>query len=373
MPTANKASCILVTGAGGFIGKNLISQLRNLGYSVIPYDKNHTLADLNHYCKTSDTVVHLAGVNRPENPKEFYDGNDDLTQRLCEYLAKHNNKAPIIFSSSIQAELDNDYGKSKKQAEDHIFAHAKSMHSKAYVFRFKNLYGKWSRPNYNSVVATWCYNVSRDLEIKVDNENAEVELCYIDDVVDAIISKLDAKDETGLYSVEQTDTVTLGKLRDILLGFRANRTDFHYPSQATPLHRNLWATYLNYLDTSHFSYELATRSDDRGSFTEILKDTVNGQVSVNISKPGIIKGQHWHASKSEKFLVVHGNGVIRFRDVFGTEIIEYPISAQKLEVVDIPTGYIHNVENLGNDDMVTLMWANEIFDPLRPDTYPEEV
>lgn len=369
----NTARKVLVTGANGFLGKNLVSQLKIKNYEVLTFDKDDSVNSLEKYCKQSDVVIHLAGSNRPIDTKEYYEVNAELTGTICKLLEKYNNTAPIIFSSSIQAELDNDYGKSKKQAEDSILNHSKSVGSKAYIFRFKNLYGKWSRPNYNSVVATWCHNVSRNLNIKIDDEKKSIELCYVDDAVDAIISKIDSSDETGIYSVEQTDTIHLGELRDMLLSFRDTRENFLYPNQTTRLYRNLWATYLSYFEKNDFSYDLVTKSDSRGSFTEILKDPVNGQISVNISKPGITKGQHWHSTKNEKFLVVHGTGVIRFRDVFESNIIEYKVSSDKLEVVDIPIGYTHNIENLGHNDMVTLMWASELFDPLKPDTNPENV
>lgn len=371
--SSNQRPKILVTGANGFLGKNLISQLKIRQYDILSFDKKDDLSTLETYCKQADAVVHLAGVNRPPHAKDFYDTNTALTSQLCKMLEKHGNPAPIIFSSSIQAELDNDYGKSKKNAEDIILKHSETVKGRAFIFRFKNLYGKWSRPNYNSVVATWCHNISRGLEIKVDDEAKTIDLCYVDDAVDAIISKLDSKETPGIYTVDHTDTITLGDLRKILTSYRDTRTNFSYPNQSTRLNRNLWATYLSYLDRENFSYALNTRVDNRGSFTEILKDSVNGQISVNISKPGITKGQHWHSTKNEKFLVVHGKGVIRFRDVFESDVIEYKVSSDRLEVVDIPVGYTHNIENLGAEDMVTLMWANELYDPKRPDTNPEDV
>lgn len=365
---------ILITGAGGFVGKNLVSVLRiNESHKLYLFDKENTKNDLDTFTKDCDFVVHLAGVNRPENPQEFYDGNTGLTSELCAALKKNKNTCPILISSSIQAEKDNDYGKSKKQAEELLLEFGKKTGNKVYIYRFKNLYGKWSRPNYNSVVATWCYNIARGLEVTVNDPAASLELCYIDDVVEAIIDRIHNPADSGYFEVETTDTTTLGELRQVLESFRDSRQDYHYPDQSTRLRKNLYATYLNYLPTDKFSYPLDTHSDHRGSFTEILKDNVNGQVSVNISKPGVTKGQHWHSTKNEKFLVVMGTGVIRFRDIFSKEIIEYPVSGEKLEVVDVPTGYTHSIVNTGDSDLVTIIWANELFDREKPDTNYQDV
>lgn len=365
---------LLITGANGFVGKNLISILRTIDdYQISTFDTDNTYEDLDRYCQDCDFVVHLAGVNRPKSTDEFYSGNADLTSRLCELLQSHNNKSPVILSSSIQALNDNDYGKSKKLAEDVVLDHGKKNGSKAYVFRFKNLYGKWARPNYNSVVATWCYNIANNLDINVDNIDAEIEFCYIDDVVKAIIAKMGGKSKSGYYEVEPTDKVALGYLRDLILSFRESRTNKFYPNVQSRFSKNLYATYLSYLNEKDFSYLLAQKNDERGSFTEFLKSSNLGQISVNVSKPGIKKGQHWHSTKNEKFLVVSGSGIIRFRDIFSDKVIEYSVSSDKLEVVDIPTGYTHNIENMGSGDMVTIMWASDSFDPENPDTYFKEV
>jgi len=366
-------SKILVTGANGFVGKNVISVLKTLNHEISTFDKENSLDDLAKLCKNCEFVIHLAGVNRPENTADFYTGNFDLTNELCKLLESNKNPSPIILSSSIQAALDNDYGKSKKQAEDRLIKHSKKNSSPVYIFRFRNLYGKWSRPNYNSVIATWCYNISHGLDIIIDDSSKKIDLCYIDDVVSAIILKLDGKAKTDFYEVTPTDMVSLGEIRDLLVSFKDSRIDFSYPQQTSRFAKNLYATYISYFDTKNFSYPLLTKSDDRGSFTEILKSQTEGQVSVNISKPGITKGQHWHSTKNEKFLVVHGQGVIRFRNVFNKEIVEYKVSGDRLEVVDIPTGYTHNIENLGKDDMVTIIWASELLNPDKPDTNYEEV
>lgn len=365
---------ILVTGSGGFVGKNLISILNARdGFEVVKYSKRNSLKDLEDLIRTCDFIVHLAGVNRPVDASEFYESNFHLTNQICDLLEKNNLKTPILLSSSIQAERDNDYGKSKLQAEERVMQYAKDSNAKAYIYRFKNLYGKWSKPNYNSVVATWCYNIARDIEITVSDLSIELELCYIDDVIDAIIGMFDAVKPTGLYEVPATDRVTLGELESLIRSFKGSRTNFSYPDQTTRLARNLYATYLGYLPENQFSYPLKMNVDNRGSFSEFLKDKTNGQISVNISKPGVTKGQHWHQTKNEKFLVVHGQGTIQFRDVFSDKIIEYRVSDEKLEVVDIPTGYVHNIINTGHDTMVTVMWASELLDPSHPDTNYEEV
>lgn len=367
---------ILITGAHGFVGKNLIVTLQAMpNLSLQLFDREDTPETLDQFCQTCDFVFHLAGVNRPENPEEFYQGNASFTQVLCETLQKYNNKAPIVVSSSVHATMDNDYGKSKKAGEDILFEHGTKNDSIVYVYRLKNLFGKWSRPNYNSVVATWCYNIANNIDIEVNDPNVNLDLCYIDDVVtefiNAMMNHATVVDDYGF--VPTSHTVTLGQLSTLLHSFRDSRTDIHCIKTGDPLTNKLYATYLSYLPTDSFSYDLKMNVDDRGSFTEFLRFADNGQVSVNISKPNIVKGNHWHHTKNEKFLVVAGEGVIRFRNIFNEEIIEYHVSGSKLEVVDIPTGYTHNIENLGSSDLVTIMWANESFDPSKPDTYFLEV
>lgn len=364
---------VLVTGAEGFVGKNIRSVLATLNHQVVTFDRDNDPSELIRLAKDCEAVIHLAGVNRPANPEDFYSGNTDLTRHLCLALKANNNNCPVILSSSIQVANDNDYGKSKKGAEEALQNLSTTNGNKIYIFRFKNLYGKWSRPNYNSVVATWCYNVARGLENKIDNPDTTIELCYIDDVVDAIIGKLDGKEKTGYYEVKATDSIPLGELHSIILSFKQSRQTYSYPDQSTRLKKNLYATYLNYLPADSFSYFLKTNSDDRGSFTEILKSSTEGQVSVNVSKPGITKGQHWHSTKNEKFLVIAGEGVIQLRDYFSKEIIEYPVSGSELEVVDIPTGYVHNIINKGDSELITLIWASELFNSSKPDTNYQEV
>ena len=379
---------ILITGANGFVGKNLVSTLKNIKdgkdktrnidiEDIYSYDDDNTIDDLKKYTSDCDFVFHLAGINRPKDISEFYQGNATFTETLCSLLEEHDNKSPILISSSIQASRDNDYGKSKKEGEEYLLNHGKKMDSKVYIYRLANLFGKWCSPNYNSVTATWCYNVANEKDIQINDPNVELPLCYIDDVVNEFINALEGHPtacKEGIYEVYPVHYIKLGELADIIKSFKESRGTLNVPNMKEgSLEKKLYSTYLSYLPKDKFSYPLKMNTDQRGSFTEFLKTEEYGQVSVNVSKPGITKGQHWHHSKNEKFLVVSGKGLIQFRDIYSDEIIEYYVSGDKLEVIDIPTGYTHNIINIGESDMVTIMWANEKFDPKHPDTYYEEV
>lgn len=379
---------ILITGANGFVGKNLVSTLKNIKdgkdktrnidiEDIYSYDVDNTIEDLKKYTGDCDFVFHLAGINRPKDISEFYQGNATFTETLCSLLEEHDNKSPILISSSIQASKDNDYGKSKKEGEEYLLNHGKKMDSKVYIYRLANLFGKWCRPNYNSVTATWCYNVANGKDIQINDPNVELPLCYIDDVVNEFINALEGHPtacKEGIYEVHPVHHVKLGELANIIKSFKESRGTLNVPDMKEgSLEKKLYSTYLSYLPKDRFSYPLKMNTDQRGSFTEFIKTEEYGQVSVNVSKPGITKGQHWHHSKNEKFLVVSGKGLIQFRDIYSDEIIEYYVSGDKLEVIDIPTGYTHNIINIGESDMVTIMWANEKFDPEHPDTYYEEV
>lgn len=367
---------ILVTGAKGFIGKNLIAELRNRKYDdIFEYDRDTESFLLDGFCKEADFVFHLAGVNRPKEQSEFMEGNFGFTSDLLNSLKKNNNTCPVMISSSIQAELDNPYGESKKAGEELLFNYGKETGSKVLVYRFPNVFGKWCRPNYNSAVATFCHNVAHDLPIKVNDPNVVMNLVYLDDVVNELINALEGKEnKVDLFcEVPVVHTSTLGKIVDLIYSFKKSREDRSVPNMSDAFTKKLYSTYLSYLPEDQFSYDLKMNVDQRGSFTEFIKTPDRGQVSVNISKPGITKGNHWHHTKNEKFLVVSGLGVIRFRKIDSDEVLEYFVSGDKMEVVDIPTGYTHNIENLGDADMVTIMWANEPFDPQTPDTYYLEV
>ena len=370
---------ILITGAKGFVGKNLIAELRNQGYAdLLEFDIDTDKSLLDEFTRHCDFVFHLAGVNRPQNQEEFMSGNFGFTSELLENLRKYNNKAPVVISSSIQAELDNAYGQSKKAGEDLLFDYGIENNIPVFVYRLPNVFGKWCRPNYNSAVATFCNNIANNLPIQINDPSVIMRLVYIDDVVNSFIDKL-KKTPTDLTTkghfdqINPVHEITLGEIVDLLNAFKESRTTLQIPNLNDSFTKKLYSTYLSYLPTNGFSYLLKMNSDNRGSFTEFLKSPDRGQVSINISKPGITKGNHWHHTKNEKFLVVSGEGVIRFRKIDSDEVIEYFVSGEKLEVVDIPVGYTHNIENLGTTDMVTVMWVNEVFDPSKPDTYFEKV
>lgn len=379
---------ILVTGAKGFVGKNLVAALQNIKdgkdkTTALPADLEICVFDidtekslLDAFCADCDFVFNLAGVNRPQNEAEFAAGNFGFASELLDILKKHGNTCPVMLSSSTQAVLDNPYGKSKKAGEDLFFRYAEETGAKVLVYRFPNLFGKWCRPNYNSAVATFCHNIAHDLPITVNDRNHEMTLVYIDDLVQEMLSALLGKEtrDGAFCRVPTEHKITLGEIADLLYSFKESRETKQVPDMTDgSFSKKLYSTYLSYLPTDKFSYPLKMNIDDRGSFTEILRTQNNGQFSVNISKPGITKGQHWHHTKNEKFLVVSGRGVIRFRKIDSDEVLEYFVSGEKLEVVDIPVGYTHNIENLGDTDMVTFMWCNECFNPEKPDTYFLEV
>lgn len=367
---------ILITGAGGFIGKNLISTLHTYGYGDILYFDADTPAEkLDRFCAECEFVYHLAGVNRPKTQDEFMQGNFGFTDTLLRTLIKYRNNCPIMFASSTQAALPNLYGRSKKAGEELLFQYQRETGAKVYVFRFPNVFGKWSKPNYNSAVATFCYNISHDLPITLSDPDTVLHLAYIDDVAEALVALLDdeATMEGPYCVVPVAHTAKLGDLAERIRSFRKIREENELPDMSAPLTRKLYATYLSFLPTMEFAYPLPMREDDRGSFTEFLRSGSGGQISVSISKPGAVKGNHWHHTKTEKFLVVYGSGVIRFRNPDAEEVLEYHVSGKKLVVVDIPVGYAHSIENTGKSDMVTLMWASEGFDPEHPDTIATEV
>lgn len=367
---------VLVTGAKGFIGKNLIQELKHKDYiEIYECDIDTTQEELEEYTKKCEFVFHLAGVNRPENEEEFMKGNFGFTSKLLDLLELNNNKCPIMISSSIQAALDNPYGKSKKAGEDLIFEYGKRNNVKVLVYRFQNVFGKWCRPNYNSAIATFCHNIARNLSITVNDQEVIMNLIYIDDVVNELVNALEGKEnkKNNYCQVEPVYTIKLGKIVELLNSFKESRENLQLPDVKDEFSKKLYSTYLSYLPENEFSYSLKNNIDDRGSFTEMLKTLERGQISVNISKPGIVKGNHWHNTKNEKFIVVSGKGVIRFRKVDSDRVIEYHVSGEKIEVVDIPVGYTHNIENTGDTDLVTIMWANEVFDPEKPDTYFLEV
>lgn len=366
---------VLVTGANGFIGKNLVAKLKELkAYEVITIDKDNTKEELEKALLESKFIFHLAGINRPKDEKEFFEGNSGLTGEIVKILKKNNKNTPIAITSSIQADLDNAYGKSKKLAEEELLMYATETNAKVFIYRLPNVFGKWCRPNYNSAVATFCNNIARGKEVWISDPSIELTLVYIDDVVRCLISSMEDKTSlSGYVNVDIEHKATLGEIVELLNSFVESRKNLLVPNMEDEFIKKLYSTYLSYLPEDKFSYPLKMNIDNRGSFTEFLKTSDKGQVSINISKPGITKGNHYHHTKNEKFLVVSGEGTIQFRKIDSDHVIEYNVSGEKLEVIDIPVGYTHNIINTGTSDMVTVMWVNEIFNPEKPDTIFLEV
>ncbi|MDW8319480.1 MAG: NAD-dependent epimerase/dehydratase family protein [Anaerolineae bacterium] len=426
---------VLVTGANGFIGRNLTTWLERLSdVQLLPFDRAHSSADLVELAATADLVYHLAGVNRPPSVEEFRTGNVDLTVALCEALQRTGRPIPVVFASSIQAELDNPYGLSKREAEAVLADYAGRAGAAVAIFRLSNVFGKWCRPNYNSVVATFCYNIARGLPITISDPSREVRLVHVDDVVRAFlevlseveVQKLEVRSQqsaisdrklqaTGhrvpiaverspftvhrspttdhwspitdhqivsYYEARPIYTVTLGRLAELIRSFRESRQSLLAPDFNDPFVYKLYGTYLSYLPEDDFAYDLVQRTDPRGALAEFIKSPGFGQIFVSRTQPGITRGNHFHHVKAEKFLVLEGEAVIRFRPISGqksevrgqgSEIIEYRVSGRDFRVVDIPPGYTHSITNVGDTELVTLFWASEVFDPQRPDTWYEEV
>ena len=397
---------ILVTGAKGFVGKNLVAQLKNIKdgkarcygditiSAIYEYDIDSTTEELDAYCRDCNFVFNLAGVNRPQNQEEFMQGNFGFASTLLDTLNKYKNNCPVMISSSIQATLagrfgTSEYGKSKKAGEELMFKYSEETGAKVLVYRFPNLFGKWCRPNYNSAVATFCNNIANDLPIQVNDRSTELELLYIDDLVEEMIAALKNEEhhcefdgvetiltENGKYCAAPiTHKVTLGEIVDLLESFKSQPQTLIIPEiPYNSFAKKLYSTYLSYLPKDKVSFPLKMNIDDRGSFTELLKSLNVGQVSINISKPGITKGQHWHNTKWEFFIVVSGHGLIQERKIDSDEIIEFEVSGDKIEAIHMLPGYTHNIINLSEtENLVTVMWANEAFDTNRPDTYFEVV
>ena len=397
---------ILITGSGGFVGKNLTEALKNIHGGK---DRTHPAleigeifectratsgAELEAYCKSADFVFNLAGVNRPQNTSEFYEGNRDFGEKLLSALRKAGNRCPVMLSSSIQASLagryaGSDYGKSKLAGEELFFEYAEETGARALVYRFPNLFGKWCRPNYNSAVATFCNNIANDLPIRVNDPSAELELLYIDDLVSEMLLALEGRESRCNYDVltpvptdggkycyvPVTHKVTLGRIVELLESFAAQPKTLLMPEIPNgSFEKKLYSTYLSYLPESKVCFPLKMNADARGSFTELLKTAGCGQFSVNISKPGVTKGQHWHNSTGEFFIVVAGNALIRERKIGTDEVFEFRVCGEKIEAVHMLPGYTHDIINLSEtENLVTLMWANEIFDAAHPDTFFEAV
>jgi UDP-2-acetamido-2,6-beta-L-arabino-hexul-4-ose reductase len=367
---------ILVTGAQGFIGKNLCLALRRQkDYTIIEFNRNHSLDELSELAASADVVFHLAGVNRPKEEKEFAEGNAALTQHLCNALEIAGRRALLAYTSSTQAERDNPYGRSKKEAEDAILSYHERTHAPVCIYRFPNVFGKWSRPNYNTVVATFCHNISRGLAVQISDRSTPLRLAYVDDIVQEFQKLIiqPSQDATGFREFSPVYNITLGELHDLIISFRENREKSQLPDLSNPLVKYLYSTYISFYEPNSLAYPVELKTDERGWLFELIKSPNAGQIFVSRTRPGVTRGNHYHHTKIEKFCVIQGSGVIRFRHVLGNDIVEYPVNDQKIQVVDIPPGYTHSIENVGKEDMLTLFWANEIFDPQRPDTCFEPV
>lgn len=397
---------VLVTGSRGFIGQNLITWLQRLpDVQVLDFDQEHTLADLANRLAAADLIYHLAGVNRPQTVDEFRAGNVDLTAQMCDLLLQAGRATPIVLSSSIQADLDNPYGASKREAEQVLADYAARSGAPVAIFRLSNVFGKWCRPHYNSVVATFCHNIARDLPITISDPSREVPLVHVDDVAQAFLevgaefrvqksevrgqrsgagisnngahfSPLTIDNSSPLlayYEARPVYTVTLDRLAELIHSFRASRQTLLAPDFGDPFVHKLYGTFLSYLEPDDFAYDLTQRTDPRGSLAEFIKSPGFGQIFVSRTRPGVTRGNHFHHSKTEKFLVLEGEAIIRFRHIQSLEVIEYAVRGEDYRVLDIPTGYTHSIENVGQGELVTLFWASEVFDPGRPDTAWEEV
>ncbi|MBQ7038200.1 MAG: capsular polysaccharide biosynthesis protein CapF [Clostridia bacterium] len=396
---------ILVTGANGFVGKNLVETLKTIRdgknrtrpslsiEEIYCYDIDSTPEELDAYCKQADFVFNLAGVNRPQNTEEFMQGNFGFASTLLDTLKKYGNTCPVMLSSSIQAtcigRYDSEYGRSKKAGEDLFFAYGEETGAKVLVYRFPNLFGKWCRPNYNSAVATFCHNTAHDLPLTINDPSIQLELLYIDDLVEEMLDALEGVEHHCIFdgittvlcadgafcAAPTTHKVTLGEIVSLLESFKVQPQTLVMPEIAhDSFAKKLYSTYLSYLPKEKAAFPLNMNVDERGSFTELIKTAAHGQVSVNISKPGITKGQHWHHTKWEFFMVVSGKGLIQQRKIGSDEVLNFEVSGEKIEAVHMLPGYTHNIINLSDtDDLVTVMWANELFDPAHPDTFFEPV
>ena len=390
---------ILITGAKGFVGRNLCAALNEIKcgrdrredhvvcpdpaeLTVFEYGRDSTVEQLDTYCAAADFVFHLAGVNRPERPEQFMEGNAAFTSMLLDMLKKHGNTCPVMLAGSVQASLlgrfaGSAYGQSKKAAEELFFAYGRETGADVLVYRFPNLFGKWCCPNYNSAIATFCHNTARGMAIQVNDPAVEMDLVYIDDLVEEMICALRGqahRTADGYCAVPVHYETTLGHIAETICSFAELRQGLHVPQLDDPLTRKLYSTWLTYLPEERFCYDLKMNCDQRGSFTEIIRTADRGQISVNISRPGITKGNHWHHTKNEKFVVVSGHGLIQLRQLGTDKVVEFEVSGDRIQVVEMIPGWTHNIINLSDtEDLVTFMWANEPFDPMKPDTFFEKV
>jgi UDP-2-acetamido-2,6-beta-L-arabino-hexul-4-ose reductase len=370
---------VLITGSDGFLAKNLISQLKTIDkIELYLFSKDNSPDTLEAHLKEVDFIFHLAGVNRPKTKTEFITGNTNLTKSIVDMLTKYHKKTPLLFSSSIQADLDNEYGKSKKEAEKIIRDYSNRAGVNVFIYRLPNIFGKWARPNYNSVIATWCSNIANNKSIEIDDEDSKLTLVYIDDVVKSFIKKMFLKDsfrnkDYKFYDVKNIYLKTLEEIKNLLFSFRENRMSLVIPDVGSGFERALYATYLSYLPIDNFSYDLTGYDDRRGSFYEIIKTIDSGQFSVSTTAPGISRGNHYHHTKNEKFLVVKGEALIEYRNIITNEKVSYNVNSKKMKIVEMIPGYTHKITNVGKEEMILFLWANECYDEDNPDTFLLEV
>jgi UDP-2-acetamido-2,6-beta-L-arabino-hexul-4-ose reductase len=367
---------ILVTGSQGFIGQNLVQALKRRGnYRIFEFDINDSLDFLAEAVRQVDIIFHLAGINRPEKIEEYESGNVSFTKRLMSILEEAKVRPVIVFSSSIQARLGNPYGQSKRRAEEVLIDWAERNDGTVAIFRLPNVFGKWCRPNYNSAIATFCHNIARGLDINITDPERVLELVYIDDVVNKFLSMIENPPArgAGFYEVEPVFKIKLATVVELIRSFKDSRQSLVLPDFSDLFIKRLYATYLSYLPENEFSYRPEIKIDNRGQLAELLKSPYSGQIFISRTKPGITRGNHYHDTKTEKFIVIDGEAIIRFRHIKRGDVIEYRISGNDLQIVDIPPGYTHSIENVGDKELIVLFWASEIFDPQKPDTYPLEV
>lgn len=362
---------VLVTGADGFIGKNLCLHLTERDeFELIRFTRDNNMQQLSEMVRQVDFIIHLAGINRPQDPQEFQQGNVDLTRALCDVLLQSGRKTPVIYSSSIQAESDNAYGHSKRAAEQAVLSYGQTTGAPVYVYRLPNVFGKWARPNYNSAVATFCHNISQGLPIQINDPEAIVRLVYVDDVIESFLQSMQGNaPESGFVVIEPEYSISVGELARQLQAFKDSRNSLITENVGTGLVRALYSTYVSYLQPEQFSYQVPKYGDERGVFVEMLKTRQSGQFSFFTAHPGITRGGHYHHSKTEKFLVIKGEACFRFRHMITGQFYELSTSGERPEIVETVTGWTHDITNVGDDEMIVMLWANEIFDREKPDTF----
>jgi UDP-2-acetamido-2,6-beta-L-arabino-hexul-4-ose reductase len=359
---------ILITGSDGFIAKNLIQHLREDKYRLILFSKRHSKKQLKNMIKEADFIFHLAGENRPKNPKAFIDNNINLTKLICD-ISENHNPVPICFSSSTQATLSNDYGKSKKLSEEILLKYQESTGQNIYIFRLPGVFGKWSKPNYNSVVSTFCYKIANDQPIEIHDKNTKIELVYIDDLIINFLRLLKNATKRTYIPINKIYKISLGTLANKINSFRKLRNKFFIDKVGSGITRALYSTYLSYLPTSEFCYDNEMHEDARGVFSEIIKTKNSGQISFFTAKPKVTRGIHYHHTKTEKFTVIQGEAKLKFKNILSGEKKEIIVSSDRIQTIDTIPGWAHDITNIGKEDLVVLLWANEVFDPEHPDTY----